>query len=437
MIKKCMILLLSFLPCSLFVLAQESKEWRMAILSDIHVMAPELLQADGKAFQDYIAHDRKMLKESTALLREAVTALSESRPDVVLVTGDLTKDGERVSHELVAERLLRPLREKGIPVYVIPGNHDVNNPHAVVFDGDSVERTATVTPGEFADCYRDYGYGQALARDPRSLSYVVQLNDSTRLLAIDACRYEENDYERNTCVTGGRIRPETLDFIKEQASAAQADRCRLLVMMHHGLVRHWKWQDKVMSEYLVEDWKRNARLFAKLGLNVVFTGHFHAQDIAGYGKGRQEVFDIETGSTVSYPMPYRLAVFRDGEMRIASERIRQIPGFPEGALEAQARHFAETGITTLVGGMLPGKVPAEVSAQAGKVLDEAYTAHLAGDERMSDDYPARLKRACRLLRPYSWKYAFALRKLGKYLSTDLLPADNELTIRLYPIGADQ
>ena len=416
--------------CCVPMAAQESRGWKMAVLSDIHIMAPELLREDGRAFQDYIAHDRKMLKESPALLKTGVAELLKEHPDVVLVTGDLTKDGEKVSHEYVARQLLQPLRQAGIPVYVIPGNHDVNNPHAVIFQKDTMERTATVTPDEFARCYQDYGYGQAIARDEHSLSYVVQLSDSTRLLAIDACKYEENDYARNTCVTGGRIKPETMEFIRQQVADANRHGCRMLTMMHHGLVQHWKWQDKVMADYLVDDWKKQAKAFAKLGLNIVFTGHFHAQDIAGFGKGAaKRVYDIETGSTVSYPLPFRLITFKGRQMRITTDYIRQIPGIRSMEdLDAQARHFAEAGIATIIKDMLPKKVPDAVAADAGKVLGKAYVAHLAGDERMPANYPAELKAACKRLRPYSWKYAFALGKLGKYFYTDLYPADNKLVI---------
>lgn len=425
MIACCLGAVLGCLPA----MPQKTGQWRMAVLSDIHIMAPELLREDGKAFQNYIARDRKMLKESTRLLKTAVSALLSERPDVVLVTGDLTKDGEKVSHEYVAQLLLKPLREKGIPVYVIPGNHDVNNPHAVLFLKDTVKRTDTVTPEEFARCYQDYGYGQAIARDAHSLSYVVQLNGSTRLLAVDACRYEENDYARNTCVTGGRIKPETMAFIRQQTEAARRQGCRMLTMMHHGLVRHWKWQDRVMAEYLVDDWKKQADAFAQLGLNIVFTGHFHAQDIASRGKGEHTVYDIETGSTVSYPMPYRLVDFGEGRMKIATRYIQDIPGFTSrDALQEHARKFAETGIATIVRGMLPAKVPEAVVEQAGKELGKAYVAHLAGDERMPDSYPAELKAACQQLRPYSWKHAFALKRLGIYLYKDISPADNELIL---------
>jgi len=93
----------------------------------------------GKALETYLNGDRKLLLESDALLRKTVQLLLQENPDVVLIPGDLTKDGELVSHLGVAE-LLKPLREKGIKVLVIPGNHDINNPNAVAFHGDRVQR---------------------------------------------------------------------------------------------------------------------------------------------------------------------------------------------------------------------------------------------------------------------------------------------------------
>ena len=74
------------------------------------------------------------------------------------------------------------------------------------------------------------------------------------------------------------------------------------------------------------------------------------------------------------------------------------------------------------------KVPATVRQEVANTLAKAYMAHLAGDERMPEDYPAELKRACKSLRHYSWKYAYALDKLGHYLYKDLGVDDNKVTI---------
>ncbi len=107
---------------------------KIAIISDTHVMAPQLLVSDGTAIEEYLTRDRKMLRESAEILDTLVASILELKPDMVLVTGDLTKDGERTSHHLVAGQLQR-LVDSGIQVLVVPGNHDINNPDAKVYDG--------------------------------------------------------------------------------------------------------------------------------------------------------------------------------------------------------------------------------------------------------------------------------------------------------------
>lgn len=397
----------------------------VAVISDIHVMAPQLLCQDGTAYRNYIAHDRKMLTESPRLLENAVSRILQDPPEAVFVTGDLTKDGERLSHRLVAEELLRPLLDKGIKVFVIPGNHDVNNPHAVSFHGDSTVRTETVSAGEFVDIYSAYGYGDAIARDSCSLSYVARLNDSVRVLAVDACRYYDNDFDANICVTGGRILPGTMKFIKEQALKAREDGCRMVTIMHHGLVRHWKWQDRAMPEYLVEDWKKNARIFGKYGLNIVFTGHFHAQDIASSGSGKRKVYDIETGSTVSCPLPLRRVTLEGSILRTTTSCL-----VDKGtdSLWNKSLRYAREGISTIVSGIVPDNIPAEVVGQASEVVSEAYLAHVRGDESMPEGFAERLQAAVARLRPYSFKYSFILDRLTRYLCDDDGINDNDAVL---------
>lgn len=419
-------LFLSFLSCSSLYAGNVKTEF--AVISDTHVMAPFLLKKEGKAFDDYIAHDRKMLKESPALMDEVTTRLLELRPQFILITGDLTKDGEAASHRYLVDHYLTKFRKAGIKVLVIPGNHDVNNPHAVSFDGEEKVRVATVSPEEFADCYSDYGYGDALARDSHSLSYVAAISDSLRILAIDACKYEENDFAQNTCVTGGRIKPETMDFIREQVKDAQLKGIQLIAMMHHGLIQHWKWQDKVMKEYLVDNWKKQAKAFARLGIEVVFTGHFHAQDIVKRGP----VYDIETGSTVTYPSPYRLVALEGNRLDIRTERINRLESsLPKGVdLADYAKKYAREGISSIVENMLPASIPDTCKQEAGRVVGTAYVAHLAGDERWNTQHQEDIKRVCKLLKRHSWKYAYILKHLSRNLWTDLSPQDNEQTIYL-------
>lgn len=416
------------LLCTSALYAQQMPLKRLAVISDVHLMAPSLLQKEGKAFDNYIANDRKMLVESSELLDSVSKHLIAYQPQIIFITGDLTKDGERISHQLLVDRYLKPLKAQGIRIYVVPGNHDVNNPHAKVYNGDNAQRTTTVSAKDFTHIYNDYGYGEALATDPNSLSYVVQLDDKTRLIAVDACRYEDNNFDKDICVTAGRIKPQTMDFIQAEAQKAHKLGMNVIMMMHHGIVSHFKWQDKIMKEYLVNNWKKDAKRLAQMGIKVCFTGHFHAQDISNkYG-----LTDIETGSTVSYPHPYRLIdVDTDKQtLQIRTEKVESLTSMKDNkeTLQQKSEQFATSALNGVMETMVPKKVPDEVKKECAQVLGKAYAMHLAGDEHPSADFKSRLKAAVKRLKPYSWKWAFIMNKIGKHLSTDTGVADNNTSI---------
>lgn len=416
------------LLCTSALYAQQMPLKRLAVISDVHLMAPSLLQKEGKAFDNYIANDRKMLVESSELLDSVSKHLIAYQPQIIFITGDLTKDGERISHQLLVDRYLKPLKAQGIRIYVVPGNHDVNNPHAKVYNGDNAQRTTTVSAKDFTHIYNDYGYGEALATDPNSLSYVVQLDDKTRLIAVNACRYEDNNFDKDICVTAGRIKPQTMDFIQAEAQKAHKLGMNVIMMMHHGIVSHFKWQDKIMKEYLVNNWKKDAKRLAQMGIKVCFTGHFHAQDISNkYG-----LTDIETGSTVSYPHPYRLIdVDTDKQtLQIRTEKVESLTSMKDNkeTLQQKSERFATSALSGVMETMVPKKVPYEVKKECAQVLGKAYAMHLAGDEHPSADFKSRLKAAVKRLKPYSWKWAFIMNKIGKHLSTDTGVADNNTSI---------
>ena len=103
------------------------KNWaqtKVVVLSDTHVMAPDLLVNDGTAWQNYLAADRKMVDNSKVLFDNMIEKIkTDIKPDLVFITGDLTKDGEQLSH-LYVKGKLDELKNAGIQTLVIPGNHD-------------------------------------------------------------------------------------------------------------------------------------------------------------------------------------------------------------------------------------------------------------------------------------------------------------------------
>lgn len=165
---------------------------RIAVFSDPHLLSSALVSNPGQPYFDDLATNNKMTDLGPQVMQALVDTLLAIRPAAVLVPGDLTKEGEARSHaDMVG--YLGQLREAGIKVFVIPGNHDVNNSNAVGYYGDNVRPENTLNSLQFAVRYADMGYNQALERDPHSLSYLAEPIDGVWLIAVDDSRCMERD----------------------------------------------------------------------------------------------------------------------------------------------------------------------------------------------------------------------------------------------------
>lgn len=326
------VLLVLVMACSLVVPAlaaqdgadKYGKELKIAVLSDIHYLSPTMIK-DTADFTDALNSDRKMLIESDAINLELLKAVKEDKPDILLVSGDLTKDGELECHQVIAERLQQLEKDvPGLKVFVINGNHDVRNSHAKDFntaDGNAVPATRT-QPEDFAEIY-DFVYSDesVIARytppegkESGQLSYAAKLADGITLVALDTCCYSADNNSKGEVEheTRGEMSPELEAWAIEQVSAAKARGDRVIGLSHHGFVPHFSMEPDILSMYLVEDYDRIAAELADAGMEMVFTGHMHAQDISVLTtENGNTMYDIETGSGLTYPSPARFVELRE------------------------------------------------------------------------------------------------------------------------------
>ena len=118
---------------------KDDGELKIATLSDTHYLSPDLIK-DTEDFTTHLNSDRKMFAESDAILTALLETIRQDAPDVLLISGDLTKDGEKEAHEDLAQKL-GELKEQipGLKIYITPGNHDLNNSNAMNFNTQSGE----------------------------------------------------------------------------------------------------------------------------------------------------------------------------------------------------------------------------------------------------------------------------------------------------------
>jgi len=302
--------LLSILP--LAAAQHNASGEQIAIVSDTHLLAPALI-TPGAAIDAADAADLKMMALSDEIMSAITDSLLALHPSLVLITGDLTYNGERASHERMAGYLHR-LSQQGITALVIPGNHDVNAPYAASYEGDQKHATATVTRDEFAKIYRDFGYGTHSRRDPSSLSYCCEPLDGVVVIGIDSNLDELNTLtsrgdSADTYHNGGRVKPQTLQWVLEQAREARQAGKRVIAMMHHHLVPHFDKEERLLRNYIVEDNADMAQQLLDAGIHVIFTGHLHVTDAARVANaaGTDSLVEVATGSAITYPFAMRVA----------------------------------------------------------------------------------------------------------------------------------
>lgn len=296
---------------------------RIAVMSDLHYLSPDMI-ADTEDFEHAFNSDRKLLKESSSVLHEMLERVRADKPDILLVSGDLTKDGEQECHAALAKQLQQLQQDiPGLKIYVINGNHDIRNYNAKNFntpDGKAVPATRT-DPEDFKQIY-DFVYSDptviatftpAAGNEAGSLSYVARPVEGLTIIAMDTCRYSSDNTSNgdDEHETSGAISADLEKWVIEQTAAAKARGDLVIGLEHHGLVPHFDVEPTILPMYLVNGYERIAQEYADAGMSAVFTGHMHAVDIAAMTtKAGNTFYDIETGSALTYPCPIRFVDLR-------------------------------------------------------------------------------------------------------------------------------
>jgi 3',5'-cyclic AMP phosphodiesterase CpdA len=193
---------------------------RIAHLSDLH----------------FGAHDMKIVAATEAWIEA-------HRPDLIIISGDLTQRAREAQFS-EASAYLNRLRAMGIPVLVVPGNHDV--PLYDVF-----RRFAAPL-----DRYRAY-------------------------ISDDLCPWYENDEiavlglntARSLTFTDGRINRDQMAMLRQRFAAVAPAKTRILVT-HHPLYAMPIGEEGELTE-AVGRHSAAVKAVCQAGVHLALAGHFH------------------------------------------------------------------------------------------------------------------------------------------------------------------
>ncbi len=279
------------------------------LVTDTHYFEPSL-GASGKAYDEYMQSEQMCMAENAAVAKATFDAIiADPSVNILLIPGDLTKNGEKESHRGFIKELER-LKNAGKRVYVTTALHDFNDVSRG-YRNDGIVTVEGTKREELYDLYYGYGFKDALAFDKLTMSYCAKIGEGVRLLAIN-CDGEQGD-------RSGSMSERLLGWIKEQADAAKRDGCFLFAMTHYPVIPSVPVFELVGDAH-IDDWRRVASFLADNGVPLIFTGHMHIQSVNEYiSEQNNRLIDVCTSALPGSPAKYRkVEIKENGDIVIGS-----------------------------------------------------------------------------------------------------------------------
>ncbi|MBS7360467.1 MAG: metallophosphoesterase [Oscillospiraceae bacterium] len=332
------------------------KPFSFFLVTDTHYYDSSFKRT-GQAYEKRSVTDQKCVAETPAIIDAGFKQIAEDKDtNVILIPGDLVYRGEYQSHIGLRERLYK-LKEQGKKIYLITARHDYcEDGEPVEFDGDKMIPVKGMPRAELRNFYKDFGFGEAISEHRESMSYVAQIADGIRLLALNC----DGD-----CKNFKGLWDDQMEWALEEIKKAHESGNYIFAMTHYPLLPFSPVMN-LIGDAKLTDWEKRANEFADAGLDLIFTGHMHAQAITDYTTEKgNTITDIQTGCFVGCPCAYRKITFEGDEVRIKSYTIED---FDYDKQEKTAEEYFQWRFDRMINLKMDEMLP----APAKKILD-AFT----------------------------------------------------------------
>nr|WP_198648949.1 metallophosphoesterase [Cyanothece sp. BG0011] len=336
--------------------------FRFAIISDPHVAVPHTVPNHSHRFH--------LVEVSILALEKVLNHLEQLNLDFLLLPGDLTQDGEIDNHDWLVKRL----NALPFPVFVVPGNHDV----------PSLQPTENkIGLHQFPSYYNHFGY------ENQQLYYTKEILPGVRIIGLNSNHFDEEERQL------GYLDEEQLTWLEKLLPQVKDQ--LLLVMIHHNVIEHLPDQSDhpLGKRYMLGNASLLLKMLRSANCQLIFTGHLHVQDLA-YDRG---IYEITTGSLVSYPHPYRIIEVKRPpkgslSLNITSHRVKSVPGWEN--LEAISRQWLgdrSFGFMVKLLTASPLKISIEEAEKFAPSLRDFWSDIAAGDGIFDfPDFPPEVRR---------------------------------------------
>ncbi len=294
-------------------MSDKMKNISFYLVTDTHYFEPSL-GASGAAFNEYMKREQYFMAESSDIVKKVFADMAADKSvDTVIIPGDLSKNGEIESHKSFIKELDK-LKASGKKIFVITAGHDYNG-HSRAFVNDEQIEVEGTPFEQLYDLYYDFGFSQALAVDKRTLSYVAEVAQGVRMLAIN-CDSEGRKK--------GTIDDEMYEWMQAQLDDANKANCSVFAICHYPVIPPVPVFDLV-GDARLRDWRKVAAFLADNGVELVLTGHMHIQSINEFVSEKgNKLIDVCTSCATGSPAKYRKISIEDSVMKVESLDISYV-----------------------------------------------------------------------------------------------------------------
>lgn len=297
------------------------------VASDLHYLSRELYNESPVFIKTLEQGDGKLTERMPEILDIFVAQVLTARPDALVLAGDLTFNGEVLSLRELADQL-NVVRSAGIPVLVIPGNHEAINYMPVSYRNGQMSGTEPISRQSFWEICGPFGYDQAVSRDELTFSYVYELADDMQLILLDA-----NLMEPGTEYVKGSIPGPTMEWLEQQLAMARQAGKTVLTVTHQNVLPQ---NPLLYYDYALYNYKEVSALLEKYGAMYNVSGHSHIQHLAQKGKQK----DLAVGPLSVTPLRYAVLTI-DEERQIHYEVASLTSPRPADAVVVPVPEVAE------------------------------------------------------------------------------------------------
>ncbi len=362
------ICLFALILCLLLFAGAVSAETTIMVVSDLHYLSPSLYEGSDLFLRSIAKGDGKMTHRSDVLLNAMIAQAERIHPDLLLLTGDLSFNGEKQSHLELAQAL-EPLLHQGIQVYVIPGNHDINVTSAFAFSGETYRLTDSVTADEFRAIYQDY---LGAPGDNRiGISYTVSLKNAIDVCMLDCAFYEPVAY------TFGLLDEARAAWFEEEAARAESAGRLFLSATHHSVIPHsslWK------ENFVILNAERIVLTLSRHNAHLTLSGHLHIQHIAE----NNGVYDIASGAFSVFPHHYGLITIADDRQITYQAYSPDTDLLPGQFMEESEAWFRSTNHTKMQSSLEELGTESKAAETMLQYSDDLNVAYFSGTLRQND-----------------------------------------------------